>query len=261
VLHTSDAPKYYPWDYELIFTGDAEAYTAKSKIRATMRNAAGEKVPEELLLDQLSYSFFMINKDFPTEDGGYDTLDVVAIDADSNGIFDILADSLLFGDLDARGRWNKTVFVMKFDEEPQPQDVYYLTFNRPFFSTDSLTYRVLPEGPVNLAEIEDNMDRIKVVPNPYVASNIMEPVVANWSLNQRRRLMFTHLPASCDIKIFTMSGVLVAEIPVDNPAPNGTIHWDLKSEEGLEVAAGMYLYHVKARETQAEKIGKFAIIK
>jgi len=94
-----------------------------------------------------------------------------------------------------------------------------------------------------------------------VASNIMEPVVANWSLNQRRRLMFTHLPASCDIKIFTMSGVLVAEIPVDNPAPNGTIHWDLKSEEGLEVAAGMYLYHVKARETQAEKIGKFAIIK
>ena len=26
---------------------------------------------------------------------------------------------------------------------------------------------------------------------------------------------------------------------------DGMIHWDLLNEEGLEIAAGMYLYHVK----------------
>jgi hypothetical protein len=89
----------------------------------------------------------------------------------------------------------------------------------------------------------------------------MEPVVGNWYLNQRRRLLFTHLPSKCTIKIFTISGVLVDEIDVNNPDADGTAHWDVRSSEGLEVAAGMYLYHVQAKETKAEKIGKFAIIK
>jgi hypothetical protein len=89
----------------------------------------------------------------------------------------------------------------------------------------------------------------------------MEPVVGNWYLNQRRRLLFTHLPARCKITIFTVSGVLVDELDVENEASDGTAHWDLLSSEGLEVAAGMYLYHVKAKETNAEKIGKFAVIK
>ncbi len=73
--------------------------------------------------------------------------------------------------------------------------------------------------------------------------------------------MFTNIPARCTIKIFTVSGVLVDEIIVNNPADNGIIHWDLLSKEGLEVAAGMYLYHLKAEVTGKEKVGKFAIIK
>ena len=79
--------------------------------------------------------------------------------------------------------------------------------------------------------------------------------------------MFTNLPAKCTIKIFTVSGILVQKIEVDNPSDNGIAHWDLTSREGLEVAAGMYIYHVKAENTQGfklgkeEKIGKFAIIK
>jgi hypothetical protein len=72
--------------------------------------------------------------------------------------------------------------------------------------------------------------------------------------------MFTHLPAECEIKIFTVSGVLVDEITVSNSAENGIAHWDLLTKEGLEIAAGMYLYHIKA-ETGEEKMGKFAIIK
>ena len=73
--------------------------------------------------------------------------------------------------------------------------------------------------------------------------------------------MFTNVPASCTIKIFTSSGVLVDNLDVTNPADEGIVYWDLLSMEGLEVAAGMYFYHVKSAVTDDEKMGKFAIIK
>ena len=89
----------------------------------------------------------------------------------------------------------------------------------------------------------------------------MEPAVANKFLNQRRRIMLTHIPAQSIIKIYTSSGVLVDKIDVDNEPSNGIVHWDLLSKEDLEIAAGMYIYHVKSNVTGNEKIGKFAVIK
>ena len=105
------------------------------------------------------------------------------------------------------------------------------------------------------------MDNIKVVPNPYVMTNMMESAVANPFLNQRRRLMFTHVPSDCIIKIFTVSGVMVDEILVSNEPENGIIHWDMLTRENLEIAAGMYIYHIEAHETGDQKTGKFAVIK
>ena len=89
----------------------------------------------------------------------------------------------------------------------------------------------------------------------------MESAVGNPFLNQRRRLMFTHVPADCIIKIFTVSGVLVDEILVSNDPENGVIHWDMLTRENLEIAAGMYIYHIEAQETGDQKLGKFAVIK
>jgi hypothetical protein len=105
------------------------------------------------------------------------------------------------------------------------------------------------------------MDSIKVVPNPYVGTNAMEPALRNRFLNQPRKLMFTHLPASCVIKIFTSSGVLIKTIEVENAAPDGSEHWNLLTEENLEIAAGMYIYHVESNESGREHIGKFAVLK
>jgi hypothetical protein len=73
--------------------------------------------------------------------------------------------------------------------------------------------------------------------------------------------MFTHLPALCTISIFTISGVLVDKIQVDNDYSDGKAYWDLLSNEGLEVAAGMYIYHVESKINNQFKLGKFAIIK
>ena len=105
------------------------------------------------------------------------------------------------------------------------------------------------------------MQHIKVVPNPYVMTNMMEESVTNPYLNQRRRLLFTHIPAECTIKIFTVSGVLIDEIKVSNEPDQGIIHWDMLTRESLEIAAGMYIYHVESDVTGDSKLGKFAVIK
>ena len=109
--------------------------------------------------------------------------------------------------------------------------------------------------------LKTTMDSITVVPNPYIATNLMETAVINKRLNQRRQIMFTHIPANCEIRIFTTSGVLVDEIFVNNEPADGTVPWNLKSREDLEIAAGMYVFHVKSNATGDEKVGKFAVIK
>ena len=107
------------------------------------------------------------------------------------------------------------------------------------------------------------MDRIRVVPNPYVMTNLLEESIYNTDFNQRRKLMFTHLPAQCIIEIYTTSGILVDTIEVNNSVDDGVAYWDLLTSESLEVAAGMYIYYVKSLvfNNGPEKIGKFAIIK
>ena len=260
VIPTASVLKYSPWDYELIFTSDPQAYTGKASAGNAVRDTSGT-VPKDQQLAKADWPFIMLNKTFPTAEGEYDTLDVIGVDQNLNGVFDWTEDRVLFGVIDNRKKWKKTLFDISFDEQPQADDVYYVTFNRPHFVTDSLTFRVLPEGEINQAAINAEMENIKVVPNPYIATNNMEPVVSNWFLNQRRSLMFTHLPATCTITIFTVSGVFVDEIDVNNDNDAGIAHWDIETSEGLEVAAGMYLYHVKSALTGAEKVGKFAIIK
>ena len=143
---------------------------------------------------------------------------------------------------------------------PKEGDVYRVEFDRPFTAQDSILFTVEPPE-VNKEEINVAMSDIKVVPNPYVATNTMETALSNPNLNQRRRIMFTHIPAECEIKIFTVSGALVDEIEVYNSPENGIVHWDLLTKEGLEIAAGIYLFHVKSLQTGEEKLGKFAVIK
>ena len=115
------------------------------------------------------------------------------------------------------------------------------------------------------------MDEIKVVPNPYVATNLMETSAVNKYLNQQRRIMFTNIPRCCTIKIMTVNGVLIRELNAPEDAlttysgmgqsNNGVLHWDMLTEEGLEIAAGMYLYYIKDDNSGEEKLGKFGVIK
>jgi hypothetical protein len=73
--------------------------------------------------------------------------------------------------------------------------------------------------------------------------------------------MFTHIPAQSTIKIFTASGMFVREIVVDNISSDGSVRWDMLTKEGLEIAAGVYVYLVESKTTGDKKVGKFAVVK
>ena len=261
---------YFPWDYEIVFTGADSAYTGLVNDTKSIKDLEGNLLGSTALLNQ-TFNFYVLNKSFPDTSGSYDKVDLVVADLDEDGLVDLSQDIILAGHTFSFGTkvyWGGTIFGIDLrdasanGEMPESGDVYQVKFKRAYFEDDSLVFRVIPETAVDAAQLKDDMSEIRVVPNPYVATNAMESAVANPYLNQPRRLMFTHIPAQCRIKIFTSSGVYIDEIVVtDNSADNGIVHWDMLTKEGLEIAAGIYIYHIKSEVTGKEKLGKFAVIK
>jgi len=267
ITQTVEESIYFPWDYEIVFTNNDSAYVGRVTTK-TMRDENGDRYrPTSKLLVEQAFPFYVINKSFVDSTGAYEKLDLVVEDVNRNLQFDILGDRVLVGPVTTTDRWAGTAFIIDFMNAPdstalpENNDVYQLTYRRPFWISDTITFNIQEEAGLNTQELQATMDDIKVVPNPYVATNSMEEAVSNPFLNQRRKIMFTHLPAECTIKIYTASGILVDIIEVHNSSENGIVHWDLLTKEGLEIAAGVYIYYVKARKTGDEKLGKFAVVK
>ena len=250
-----------PWDYKIIFTGEDSAYIGVITNKSGVRDELGNSISRNDLIVSPALDFYVVNESF----GDNEVMDVIVQDMNNNDIFDLFEDRILVG-APTVNRWQATAFVIDFsytDETtyPDDDDVYSLTWKRPFFVTDSIRFTILESDSLDEISLANEMDDIKVVPNPYVMTNMMEEAVSNPFLNQRRKLMFTHIPAECTIHIFTVSGILVDKLEVDNEPENGIVHWDILTREGLEIAAGMYLYHIESNVTGDSKMGKFAVIK
>jgi hypothetical protein len=74
-----------------------------------------------------------------------------------------------------------------------------------------------------------------------------------------RRIDFTHVPAGSTIKIFTSTGEYVVTLTGSTNIEDGTISWNLKTRENLDIAYGVYFYVVES--PVGNKTGKIAIIK
>jgi len=151
---------------------------------------------------------------------------------------------------------------------PKTGSRYAISWERNFWDTDTFQFSLDSFENISPEKISSDLKKVRVVPNPYVGTNAMEEAVINPYLNQPRKVMFTNIPSKCEITIFTPSGVKVKTISVNNDynSDDGIVHWDLLNEEGLEIAAGMYLFHLKPNFSdnvlnRKEVIGKFAIIK
>ena len=252
------------WKYNITFTDNDSAYVGIAR-SGTIRDENGISIGTNKITEP-AVNFYVQNTSFiDTSTGQYPIMDVVVQDVNNNDSIDIEVDRFFIG-ATVGSRWRATAFILDFQLDsgasyPSSGSSYQVDYNRPYFSTDTIRFTVEQENALDPSIVQSDLDSIRVVPNPYVMTNMMESAVSNPFLNQRRKIMFTHIPANCVIKIFTVSGVLVDEIVVNNEPNNGIIHWDMLTRENLEVAAGMYFYHIDALDIGEEKLGKFAIIK
>ncbi len=143
---------------------------------------------------------------------------------------------------------------------PTSGDIFYLATDK-LFSEDDLFSFSTKKAKIGASKAKSDLDKIRVVPNPYVATNIIEPRnTISRSSRGYRRLYFDKLPTKCTIRIYTTTGELVKTLEHNSTIDDGKEFWDLLTKDNMEVAYGLYFYHVDAPGI-GEKLGKFAIIK
>jgi len=141
----------------------------------------------------------------------------------------------------------------------QPGDVLTIVLDKPFLAHDKFSFTTQAAS-INMAQAKVDLDKIKVVPNPYIVTNSWEPENPYANGRGERQLHFTHLPSKCTIHIFNVRGQLVKTIDHQAALNDGTEIWNMLSKDNLEISYGIYIFHIKA-DGIGEKIGKFAIIK
>jgi hypothetical protein len=238
-------------DYQVIF-GDTGIDTSTSFYRGTselpakpvnftVRNAVtGEKV-----------KFAMRERDLkPGEDGRFTARTARTM---SDEIILLSPDSL-------RAGWQISLANSDTDTlQAEAGDTLTLVFHRPFLSNDVFEFTMKPEGS-DPSLAREEMDHIRVVPNPYIVANSWEPANTYASGRGPRELHFTHLPQKCRIRIFDISGQMLADIDHASDLRDGTEIWDMRTKDNLDISYGIYIYHVEAPGV-GDKIGKFAVIK
>jgi len=92
--------------------------------------------------------------------------------------------------------------------------------------------------------IAGNLSDVKAFPNPCRARD-------------GGNAIFTNLTENCEIKIYNIAGEFVRKI---NEQTEGTAEWDLKNDEGEDVASGLYIYVITNQKDERKK-GKLVVIR
>jgi hypothetical protein len=142
---------------------------------------------------------------------------------------------------------------------PRQGDVWQLKTIKPFGASDSYVFGAHGSAVNGVQAKADSKNGPYVVPNPYVASASFEPARFAVSGRGDRRIEFRNIAQGGTIRIYTVRGELVQTLHQDGSSA-GIVAWDLRTRDNLDVAPGLYIYHVEARGTDSH-IGKFAIIK
>lgn len=156
--------------------------------------------------------------------------------------------------LDTTGQGKRGAIV-----PPKDGDVYHLVLQHPIGTSDVFSFRTSGQQ-VNAENAKSEFAQEPyVVPNPYVGSASFEAERFAISGRGERRMEFRSLPANCTIRIYTVRGELVQTLQHDG-SNDGFVAWDLRTKDNLDVAPGLYLFHVDGNAA-GKHVGKFAIIK
>jgi hypothetical protein len=189
-------------------------------------------------------------------------------DIDGNGVISP-QDELVFVEKEPRGNLIYTWDLKFVNKQSDPPDTVYalgtgdkltIKTTKPFRQGDIFHFSPIPSQ-IDKQQAVQELKTVKVVPNPYVTA-------ASWELplnpgitsgRGQRKIDFIHVPANATIQIFTSRGVHIATLHHDGNVEDGTVSWNLKTKENLDIAFGVYFYVVES--TAGNTTGKFAIIK
>ncbi len=159
-------------------------------------------------------------------------------------------------------------FTFSGRQNPSQGDVGRIVTRKPFLSSDVFEFTARMPS-VDAANPDSLLSQIRVVPNPYVATNRFETQNPFSTGRGPRVIKFINLPPQATVRIFSVSGRLIRELQLSQGSNenvtaaelmNGTLDWDLQSNDNLTVSYGLYLYQVEAPGI-GETTGTFAIIK
>lgn len=239
----------YPKDYMLVFT---ETYSDSSN---KLTQVFGNSAPPAKLVNFRAYDITDKNNPIRVQFGFSEPSP-------------FRRDTISFNDVvilsDAEGKafsWRITFNGDSSSNAPQGGDTLFIYINKPLTGNDVFTFSTSKPAydPNNAIQ---QLERVKAVPNPYVVSNVFEqPLPPTVRGRGERVIYFTNLPPKSRVHIYTSSGSHVRTLEHDGDLNDGTIAWDLRTKEGLDVAYGVYFYVVEIDGVSDKKTGKLAIIK
>jgi hypothetical protein len=248
----------YPADFEIHFTEDVAD--------TSMRVAFGMlEIPTNFYIQNTTLdervNFSIIEDVDGKRNGEYDHGELIVIimgtQPDKEPVF-------------AGGKWRASWSVRLLEPDPvlqpgvetiPPAPGSFLEFktNKPFQNKDTYQF-TMRGGSFDESEAKKELNDIYVVPNPYVATSDFEPQNTYRSGRGERRIYFMNLPPKCTIRIYTINGELVKTLYHDENIDNGQAPWDLTTKDGMNLAYGVYLFHVEA-DGIGSHTGRFAVIK
>jgi hypothetical protein len=187
-------------------------------------------------------------------------------DQNNEGIISLLVKrdtvELIFNDIKNLSTFNfngvKGLVKFPSNAPPSPGNIFSLKTVVPVQPNIQDKFRFALKAPVLNSEIvKQDVNKIKVVPNPYIASSLYEPEFGELRREPLRQIQFINLPPECTIYIFTVDADLVKTL--NHNSTSGTEIWDLRTEGGREIASGMYIYVVQSKDAEFKE--RFAVIK
>lgn len=138
-------------------------------------------------------------------------------------------------------------------------DSLFIRTTKPFRNGDKFVFTTTKPKVVT-ANISSSLSTVRVVPNPYVvqASGETPPAAGTFGRGERK-IEFQNVPQGSKVSIYTSRGEHIRTLYQDGSIQNGTIKWDVKTKENLDVSFGVYFYVIES--SSGTKTGKIAVIK
>jgi hypothetical protein len=231
-----------------------------AKFRVIAHTATGDQ--------QLNFRFRDSNND-----GWLSYIDVASNTGgvDSTELIDILTYDPLAPTL-PRPTWRIELDTPAKGPIPPPRlgDLVDIRVRTPLSEGDVFTFTATAKG---VATAQGFPTAPYVVPNPYIGAASFEPARFATSGRGERRIEFRGIPIGSTIRVYNVRGDLVQTLRQEGAVATlpaypgqftgsdaGIVAWDLRTKDNLDLAPGLYIFHVDAPGVGTH-VGKFAVIK